>query len=282
MNNQTFKQMCKRAKEEPHIAHRGRHGLRILAVFEDSLNRESPVVPADGKGKLHFYVINGSHRNLDVTLDSHVVFGVMRFTQPNASVCRIPALSKDTGKPRERIAIEGALGVCKEENADAPQEIFTTVPRIKRIEVRSGEEVETHWKELRNIIWTSSPAGAPAGEAERPAPADAAPPSEAISTARGPSTAPPPAARDGRPSTVPGGDLKRLQEAIMSAYTTSGALRQMVYFTFKVELNLITKDSDLPEMVFNVIRWAEREGRMGELLGAVPGHGERVPLKEAP
>ena len=62
--------------------------------------------------------------------------------------------------------------------------------------------------------------------------------------------------------------LKQLRDALVSAFTERSSLDQLLYFEFKKNLNQITKDSNLNVIVFELIKTAESEGWLVDLIDA--------------
>ena len=72
--------------------------------------------------------------------------------------------------------------------------------------------------------------------------------------------------------------LKQLRDALVSAFTERSSLDQLLYFEFKKNLNQITKDSNLNVIVFELIKTAESEGWLVDLIDAArkenPGNSQ--------
>ena len=64
-----------------------------------------------------------------------------------------------------------------------------------------------------------------------------------------------------------GPQFKQLQEALLDAYTEFG-LRQMLRFQMEVDLDHEVGSGSLTEVVFNLIGWAERNGKVQPLIKA--------------
>jgi Effector-associated domain 1/Effector-associated domain 7 len=59
---------------------------------------------------------------------------------------------------------------------------------------------------------------------------------------------------------------QELRDALISAYPSRPSLEQMVRFKLNENLNTITGDGSLAEIIFNLINWAEAQGRLEELV----------------
>src|ERR1041384_4291178 len=59
---------------------------------------------------------------------------------------------------------------------------------------------------------------------------------------------------------------KQLQKALISAFPSKSVLAQMVRQQLEVNLAAIADGKDLSEVIFNLINWAESEGRIDELI----------------
>src|SRR5690348_14389437 len=64
-----------------------------------------------------------------------------------------------------------------------------------------------------------------------------------------------------------GAMLGRFQEALLHAFTAS-SLAQMVRYKLDENLEHIVSNADLAGAVFNLIRWAESNGKLEALLAA--------------
>ncbi len=65
-----------------------------------------------------------------------------------------------------------------------------------------------------------------------------------------------------------GKQRKQLQQALVSAFPTHGKLVQMVSFQLDANLDTIAGGQNYLEVVFNLIAWAEAEGRLEDLVTA--------------
>src|SRR5947199_10776112 len=63
-----------------------------------------------------------------------------------------------------------------------------------------------------------------------------------------------------------GPQLKQLQQALINAYPTRFALEQMVFHGLDVHLDAITSLGGLEQAVFELLRWAQAQGRLEELI----------------
>jgi hypothetical protein len=61
---------------------------------------------------------------------------------------------------------------------------------------------------------------------------------------------------------------KQLFDALLSAFQDADDLAHMVSFGMDVRLNNIVAVSNMPNMIFNLIQWAEAAGRLDELITA--------------
>lgn len=61
---------------------------------------------------------------------------------------------------------------------------------------------------------------------------------------------------------------KQFHEALLSAYPSPGKLEQMISFQLDENLSTLAAGANHSEVVFNLIKWAEAEGRLEELLTA--------------
>jgi hypothetical protein len=81
-----------------------------------------------------------------------------------------------------------------------------------------------------------------------------------------------------KPQKLTGSQPKQLHEALLSAFPNEDTLKQMVFFELGEILDSIAGGQNLSEIVFNLIGWAEAQGRTEELIqGACkqnPGNAE--------
>jgi nucleoside phosphorylase len=70
-------------------------------------------------------------------------------------------------------------------------------------------------------------------------------------------------------SKLSGADVKRLQDALLSAFPMRSALAQVVRVGLDENLDAIAASENLRAAVFELIWWAEAQGRLEELIGAV-------------
>jgi hypothetical protein len=61
---------------------------------------------------------------------------------------------------------------------------------------------------------------------------------------------------------------KKLRDALISAFLDKRKLEEMLYFELDKQLNEIAQDSDLEYVVFQLIRRAEAEGWLVDLVQA--------------
>src|SRR5438094_205551 len=64
-----------------------------------------------------------------------------------------------------------------------------------------------------------------------------------------------------------GAESQQLHKALLSAFTYED-LRQMLDFGLNVQLEAVGGGSNLNEIVFNLIKWAEAQGRTEDLIYA--------------
>ena len=89
----------------------------------------------------------------------------------------------------------------------------------------------------------------------------------------------PAAAQGARPSVtrLSGPQFKQFHAALLDAYTEAD-LEQMTRLEMNVNLDAVAGGSNLNSIAFNLIDWAQRTGRLGELIQAattfVPGNSE--------
>ena len=69
-------------------------------------------------------------------------------------------------------------------------------------------------------------------------------------------------------TSLTGSQAKQFQEALLSAYPSRSALARMVRFGLDENLDTITGNGSLSETVFELITWAEAQGRLEALLAA--------------
>ena len=69
-------------------------------------------------------------------------------------------------------------------------------------------------------------------------------------------------------TSLTGSQAKQFQEALLSAYPSRSALARMVKFGLDKNLDTITSSGNLSEAVFELITWAEAQGRLETLLSA--------------
>jgi hypothetical protein len=72
----------------------------------------------------------------------------------------------------------------------------------------------------------------------------------------------------GSTSKLSGAEVKRFQEALLSAFPTRSALAQMVRVGLDENLEAIAAEKNLSVAVFELIGWAEAQGRIRELIAA--------------
>ena len=83
----------------------------------------------------------------------------------------------------------------------------------------------------------------------------------------GPPAVGPAPAQDALPPTLTGPQREELQEALLSAFTLD-TLRRMVRFGLDESLEQIAGPGNLRAVVFDLVDWAQREGRLPDLLQA--------------
>src|SRR5215469_5335504 len=81
-----------------------------------------------------------------------------------------------------------------------------------------------------------------------------------------------------------GGQKKQLREALQAAFQTWNALARMIDEELGVPLNTVAPEGQpMPDVVYAVIRWAQANGRVPELLekacAANPGNPELIAVK---
>src|SRR5947199_364521 len=69
-----------------------------------------------------------------------------------------------------------------------------------------------------------------------------------------------------------GPQLKQLQEALIDAFPTWQDLSMMVRHGLGEHLPVIAKDGNLQHMVFELLQWAQAQGRLEELIKAALAH----------
>jgi hypothetical protein len=90
------------------------------------------------------------------------------------------------------------------------------------------------------------------------------------STATPSSRNPPPAAASSAPLSITrlsGSQFKQLHEALLSAFDQE-SLTKMVRLEMDVNINSVAGGSNLSAIAYNLIDWAQRTGRLGELIAA--------------
>lgn len=68
------------------------------------------------------------------------------------------------------------------------------------------------------------------------------------------------------PLKLNGPQLQQLKVALLSAFPDRGSLEQMVSFGLGENLAAIVNDANLDNAVFELIQWADSQGRIGELI----------------
>lgn len=63
-----------------------------------------------------------------------------------------------------------------------------------------------------------------------------------------------------------GQERKQLREALLSAFPSESDLRYMMYDYFELDLNQISHGGTYQQTVFELVRWAESNGKIRELL----------------
>jgi hypothetical protein len=78
--------------------------------------------------------------------------------------------------------------------------------------------------------------------------------------------------------------LKQLQRALIDAFPSRSLLERLLYFELEKNLNEITRESDLQEIVFKLIQTAESQGWLEGLVQAAreenPGNSELEAIAE--
>jgi formylglycine-generating enzyme required for sulfatase activity len=78
-----------------------------------------------------------------------------------------------------------------------------------------------------------------------------------------------------------GNKLRELEEALVSAFPTRTALERMLKHRLDEELDQIVGNSNLTDIVFELIKWAQAHGRIDELLhGAIQENPDNSELKK--
>lgn len=75
-----------------------------------------------------------------------------------------------------------------------------------------------------------------------------------------------------------GVDYAHFQSALIAAFTSRSAIRQMVRFVFNENLDAIADGSDLNDICFNLIDWAERSGKLQELIEGAHSYNRNNPV----
>jgi hypothetical protein len=115
-------------------------------------------------------------------------------------------------------------------------------------------------------------AGAPAAQPQGAVVQPAAQPGAAAS-------GPPPAATSGALLSITrltGPQFKKFHEALLAAFDQE-SLTQMVRLEMSVNINSVAGGSNLSAIAFNLIDWAQRTGRLGELIAAAAGFNPDSP-----
>jgi hypothetical protein len=68
--------------------------------------------------------------------------------------------------------------------------------------------------------------------------------------------------------TIDGSKFRDLQEALLATYHDRRRLEEMVRFNLDLNLDEVTSEDDLRSTVFDLIKWADGEGRVAELITA--------------
>ena len=66
--------------------------------------------------------------------------------------------------------------------------------------------------------------------------------------------------------SLTGSQFQQLQQALLSAFPTYPALKQMVQFDLDQNLDAIAGTGSLTAVVFQLIEWAEAQGKTEELV----------------
>src|SRR4051812_48355073 len=74
-----------------------------------------------------------------------------------------------------------------------------------------------------------------------------------------------------------GPQLKQLGQALIHAYPTRSALEQMMFHGLSMHLDAITAQGGLEQAVFEVLRWAQAQGRCEELVQAALASNSQNP-----
>ncbi len=75
--------------------------------------------------------------------------------------------------------------------------------------------------------------------------------------------------------------LKQLQNALINAFPSKSSLERLLYFELEKNLNEITRESDLQEIVFKLIQTAESQGWLEDLVYAARKENPGNPLLQA-
>jgi hypothetical protein len=74
-----------------------------------------------------------------------------------------------------------------------------------------------------------------------------------------------------------GEQYRQLHEALLSAFPDRSALEQMLYFRLEVRLDDISLGTNMRDTVFQLIRWAEAQGKVRELLDSARAQNNNNP-----
>jgi hypothetical protein len=132
------------------------------------------------------------------------------------------------------------------------------------------------------------PATSPAASPQTsPQTSPQAPPAASLATPPAVSPATSPATPSATPSATPlsltrltGPQFKQLHEALLAAFNQE-ELTRMVMMDMGVNINSVAGGSNLSAVVFNLIDWAQRTGRLGELVTAAAGSNDENPELKA-
>lgn len=81
--------------------------------------------------------------------------------------------------------------------------------------------------------------------------------------------------------SLTGSQHQQLQDALLAAFGTDDALRQMLKLQLDVELNAVAKPGSLTQRVFDLVTWAREQGRIAELIEGAMRHNPGNPELQA-
>ncbi|HEV2800394.1 MAG TPA: effector-associated domain EAD1-containing protein [Pyrinomonadaceae bacterium] len=310
-----FNHMWDKAPHVKHIYSSVWHACRILTVIENSENVDTDSFPANGEGVIRCAVVDDAHRrDWNITFNSEATRRAMKFSYADASTPYMQNCSVGVFKYTDLKAVDYVFECVMDiqvSDPKAPQEVFLTTPVIESVPSQTRGKVQGRGGRMVNIVsilrssasatvHSSSPTSDKTKGDEKTA--DSSPPNYGADKSQG-------RVRDDKHSVIEKGgspeegverinygqadnavranmeefriktgeDRQQLHLALMTHCPTRPELERLVSFRLNVNLNQVTGAGDLSTAVFDLIQWAEAQGRLTEILAAIPPSILRLP-----